>query len=147
MSTGRLQLLPPVPARGYRDLRRWVHSFLTQHPVAEVDPDDVALVLIELARNAIRHAPAGPVDIELDDDAGVLLARVSDHSAARAGHRTIDHRTRTDRGPVLVAGLSSDWGVHRRPGGGTTVWCEFWPVEPGSAVRRPAVRARAASQR
>lgn len=147
MSTGHLQLLPPVPPVGYRELRRWVHSFLTHHPVADVDPDDVALVLIELARDAIRHA-ARPVDIQLDDDAGVLLARVSDPADERSAPRRIGHRSEGDGRPlVLLAGLSSGWGVDRLPGGGAIVWCEFAPAAHGSSSRPPAPTSRAASQR
>jgi hypothetical protein len=77
MSTGHLQMSPPVPARDYRDLRRWVHHYLSQHPVAEVDPDDVALELIGLTRSSIRHG-AGLVTIELADHAGLLVATVVD---------------------------------------------------------------------
>jgi anti-sigma regulatory factor (Ser/Thr protein kinase) len=124
MVTGQLHVSPPMPASGYRDLRRWVGDWLTRHPVADVDPHDVALALIELVSNSMRHG-TGTVDIDLIGDANVLLLRVADTSDLPPRPRASDDKDVGGRGLALVAGLSRGWGVRPRPGGGKIVWCEF----------------------
>ena len=124
MANGQLHVSPPMPAAGDRDLRRWVRARLSQHPVADVDPDEVSLAMVELVSNAMRHG-AGVVDIDLIGDATVLLLEVGDTSDLLPRPRASDDKDVGGRGLALVAGLSRGWGVLHRPGGGKIVWCEF----------------------
>jgi anti-sigma regulatory factor (Ser/Thr protein kinase) len=124
MDSGQLHVSPPMPTGGYGGLRRWVRVWLRQHPVADVDNDEVALVLTELVSNSMRHG-TGVVDIDLTGDANILLLSVGDTSDLLPLPRAPGSEDVGGRGLGLVAGLSHCWGVRRRPEGGKIVWCQF----------------------
>jgi anti-sigma regulatory factor (Ser/Thr protein kinase) len=124
MANGQLHLTPPMPTGGYSDLREWVRSWLHRHPVADLEPDEVALATVELVSNSMRHG-TGIVDVNLTGDGTVLLLEVGDTSRLRPRPRAADDKDVGGRGLALVTGLSRSWGVVARPDGGKTVWCEF----------------------
>jgi signal transduction histidine kinase len=129
VTNGQLHLARPMPLNGYRDLRRWAQGWLNQYPVTAVDPDGVILALVELVSNSMRHG-AGVVDVDLSGDANQVLLSVGDTSELLPNLRTAHEQGDGGRGLALVAALSSNWGVLRRPQGGKTVWCEFPPARP-----------------
>jgi anti-sigma regulatory factor (Ser/Thr protein kinase) len=124
MANGQLHVSPPMPTGGYSGLRRWVRAWLRQHPVVDVDPDEVALALTELVSNSMRHG-TGVVDIDLTSNADVLLLSVGDTSDLLPRPRAPGSEDVGGRGLGLVAGLGRCWGVRHRPEGGKVVWCEF----------------------
>ncbi|MFN8016601.1 MAG: ATP-binding protein [Acidimicrobiales bacterium] len=105
---------------------------------AQVDRGDLALVIGELAANALLHggAPAR-IEVAAGDDGGLVL-RVHDASS------TLPEVVRGDpwdatghRGMVLVETLAASWGAEVEPGG-KQVWAHLAPapVSPRSAARR-----------
>jgi signal transduction histidine kinase len=110
--------------QGYGDLRRWAYSWLAAHPVAGVEPDDVALVITELVSNSIKYG-AGPVLVDLATDDQLLRLDVGDCSEEIPRQPTPGSTASGGRGLLLVSGLSTGWGVRLRPQGGKTVWCTF----------------------
>ncbi|MFH8475563.1 ATP-binding protein [Streptomyces sp. NPDC018000] len=99
--------------------------------------DAVALVVAELAANAVMHGrldgrgfrlglallPSGRLRIEVTDPCGERLPSAS-REAVEGG-----------RGLVIVDALAADWGVHPYPPSGKTVWAEVSAMRAG--VGRP----------
>jgi len=109
---------------GYSDLRRWARSWMEQHPVSGIEPEDVALAMTELVSNSVRHG-SGPVDVELVEDEHVLRLNVGDCSETMPKQRAAGISSLGGRGLTVLAGLTASWGVSPRPQGGKTVWCVF----------------------
>lgn len=85
--------------------------------------DDVALVVSELATNAMVHAQT-PFTVSLQVTQTLLLT-VADGSPAEpvlVAARVLDPG---GRGLTIVALLSRDWGAYQHPDGGKSVWAEF----------------------
>ncbi|MEU5593295.1 ATP-binding protein [Streptomyces sp. NPDC020298] len=100
----------------------------------------IALVVGELAANAVRHGHVSGRDFHLrlyvtEPDRTVVRIEVTDTRAERTPPRPEALRApgpegTGGRGLVLVAGLASRWGWHARSDGpGKTVWaeCEVTP--------------------
>ncbi|MDH6627878.1 anti-sigma regulatory factor (Ser/Thr protein kinase) [Streptomyces sp. LBL] len=95
--------------------------------------DNVALVVAELASNAVLHArvPGRDFALRLEHRTDALRIEVADargdrHVAAQlpaagATDPTTDH----GRGLVIVDVLASRWGVNDRPGPGKVVWADI----------------------
>lgn len=122
------ELYVPVPS-AVRAVRRFVENRLKawgEHALL----DDAALVVSELAANAITHARSAFRVSIARTDAAVRLA-VEDLSPDQPkldGSR----KALAGRGLVLVAGLCSQWGVERGPHG-KLVWAQL-PARPGVAT-------------
>ncbi len=86
--------------------------------------DDVALVVSELATNAMAHAQT-PFTVSLQAGEQTLLLRVEDGSRARPVRVDAHVLDTNGRGLTMVALLSRTWGVDAHPDGGKTVWAEF----------------------
>ncbi|MCY0916843.1 MULTISPECIES: ATP-binding protein [unclassified Streptomyces] len=122
--------------RGARLGRRF--ALLTLHdwgiPHRSELSDDAALLVAELAGNAVTHGRVPGRDFELRMALleGVLRIEVSD---ARAGGRPAVspyvHHAEGGHGLRLVAAVAHDWGVVSRTVG-KTVWAEL--VTPTSAA-------------
>jgi anti-sigma regulatory factor (Ser/Thr protein kinase) len=83
--------------------------------------DSAALIVSELATNAIRHARQGfTVRIEMTETQ--LRAEVTDVGGGFPTARSPQPLDPTGRGLQIVDSLSQDWGVTARAGGGKTVW-------------------------
>ncbi|MGW6833325.1 ATP-binding protein [Streptomyces sp. NPDC054949] len=97
--------------------------------------DDAALLVAELAANAIVHGrvPGRDFELRMVMSEGVLRIEVSD---ARAGARPAVspyvHHAEGGHGLRLVAAVARDWGVVSRTVG-KTVWAEL--VTPGRFLR------------
>ena len=87
--------------------------------------DDAAVVISELATNAIGHARSGFAVTLTRTDAGARLT-VTDSSPAPAERRTPPATEPGGRGMLLVDHLSRRWGVTPGPHG-KAVWAELGP--------------------
>ena len=104
-----------------------------------------ALLLSELATNAVRHAgsPAGrEMSIRLSVDGKRLRVEVSDASERPLRPAQASACDETGRGLSIVTALADDWGTHPRSCGiGKTVWFEVGaPAEPESVITDEAGR-------
>jgi anti-sigma regulatory factor (Ser/Thr protein kinase) len=88
-----------------------------------LSPDDVVLVVSELASNAIRHAES-PFELCIERRDGAMLIEVSDNSSAPAAVRTPQVGVAGGRGLVIVDQVAREWGSRLGPHGGKTVWAE-----------------------
>ncbi|GIG27773.1 hypothetical protein Cma02nite_03730 [Cellulomonas marina] len=80
----------------------------------------------EVVANAVVHGPAtGEVRIELSMDAAVVRVSVSDDGHGHPRPRHPEPTALSGRGLAIVEALSSAWGTHTSPTGGTTVWFEL----------------------
>jgi two-component system OmpR family sensor kinase len=126
--------------------------------VADLDPDAVAIVLDNLLRNAIDHAPPGSeVAVVIDDHDGPRLA-VEDHGPgvppelrarvfepfARGTGKATDRAVGTGVGLGLaiskriIDGHGGTIGVEDRPGGGARFWVTL-PAPSASSTAIPVV--------
>jgi MEDS: MEthanogen/methylotroph, DcmR Sensory domain/Histidine kinase-like ATPase domain len=104
--------------------RRFVAGLLACRPfVGRVDPDDVQLVVSELATNAVVHAGT-PFSISVSSDGRTMRIAVSDWSVVRPVVRDGSPDAISGRGLRLVAAVAGDWGVEPGPDG-KTVWAEL----------------------
>jgi len=85
--------------------------------------EEVAVVVTELASNALRHAKS-PFTVELARRDGRLRASVRDGSEQPPVVRELTNERYSGRGLVVVARLASDWGYDFLDGG-KAVWAEF----------------------
>ncbi|MFD9603759.1 ATP-binding protein [Streptomyces sp. NPDC059970] len=99
--------------------------------------DAAALVVAELAANAVTHGrlggrgfrlglallPGGRLRIEVADPRGECLPAAS-REAVEGG-----------RGLLIVDALAADWGVHPYPPSGKTVWAEVSATRTGAGHR------------
>jgi anti-sigma regulatory factor (Ser/Thr protein kinase) len=105
--------------------RRFVGGLLACRPfVDRVSPDDVQLVVSELATNAVIHAGT-PFSVSVSSDGSVIRIAVSDWSAVRPVMREGSPGSVAGRGLRLVAAVADDWGVDPSPDG-KTVWAELF---------------------
>ncbi len=124
MTAGSQRLTMPPDAGSLAELRRWVRSWMEQHPTDGVDPDIVVLSMTELVTNSIKHG-SGPVEVELRCHSDTLVLVVSDCSEQLPHRPDTSAETETGRGIQIMESLATRWGVQPEPGGGKAVWCEF----------------------
>jgi anti-sigma regulatory factor (Ser/Thr protein kinase) len=123
MSTRHQRVLADMAPHGYGELRRWVRSWMAAHPVAGVEPDDVALAMTELVSNSIEYG-SGPVMVDLVTEDQLLRLDVGDCSEDMPRQPPARRGTVRGRGLLILDELTTNWGVRLRPQGGKTVWCE-----------------------
>jgi anti-sigma regulatory factor (Ser/Thr protein kinase) len=104
-----------------------------------VDPDVAVLLTSELVTNAIRHAGGETITLTLTCVCGQLRVDVHDTSRAMPVIMDAPADAEAGRGLMLVASLSTDWGVHRtRSGKAVYFTLEFdLPDLDGGGDRRP----------
>jgi anti-sigma regulatory factor (Ser/Thr protein kinase) len=105
-----------------RKARQLVREVLGQWGDGEL-AGDMALVVSELATNAIRHTRDG-FRVELSRTAQSVFAAVSDSSSQPPEPRVIPVTAGSGRGLAIVAAVASRWG-HERSATGKLVWAEL----------------------
>ena len=113
-------LADTVPASVARIRRFAVETSRTAAP--GVDADTVALLVSEVATNALVHG-AGRVRVRVRATARGLRVEVHDEDATLPARRTATPMDEGGRGIALVDALSTGWGAERTPDG-KTVWFE-----------------------
>ena len=113
-------LADTVPASVARIRRFAVETSRTAAP--EVDADTVALLVSEVATNALVHG-AGRVRVRVKPTGHGLRVEVHDEDATLPSRRQATPLDEGGRGIALVDALSSGWGAERTPDG-KTVWFE-----------------------
>ncbi|MEV0573909.1 ATP-binding protein [Streptomyces sp. NPDC050392] len=110
--------------------------------------DSVALLVAELASNAVLHGRVPGRDFELRLSyaytTGVVRVEVSDTHEARPDLTSVsppDAEADGGRGLLIVEAIAARWGVKDRVGPGKTVWAE---TAPGGA-RQAACELMAAA--
>ncbi|MFF7553987.1 ATP-binding protein [Streptomyces olivaceus] len=122
----------PAAPDAVRTARSVVRRTLEEWRLGSVG-DLAALLVSELATNALRHA-AGPIGVRLERGpggaAGVLLVEVSDPLPDLPRERVARPEDEDGRGLQLVASTARRWGT-RSGGTGKTVWFELTaPPQP-----------------
>ncbi|MDI2125097.1 ATP-binding protein [Yinghuangia seranimata] len=130
-------------ARGARLARLLAVEHLTywgwppDHPLVEA----VALVVGELAANAVAHAGAWAEDFEIrltrDTPSAAVRLEVTDTAGdfERVHVRCPAATAESGRGLLIVDAIADAWGVEPHAGGGKTVWAEL--SSSAVAVRPP----------
>lgn len=95
---------------------------------AGVDTDDAALLVTELASNALRHGGPG-VDLWLRpaDDGGLRVELVDGHATALPVVQHPGVEAEGGRGLLIVSSLARSWGTDRLSAG-KCVWFELGPA-------------------
>ena len=86
--------------------------------------DDAQLCLSELASNAVSHGGSG-FEVEVDELHDRLRITVSDSSDGQPILRSVDPRSPSGRGLLIVDAIALQWGVTSRGPAGKSVWCEL----------------------
>jgi anti-sigma regulatory factor (Ser/Thr protein kinase) len=109
--------LPAEPA-SVSVARRWTTGLLTLWGVSADDLDTAALVISELAANAVRYGHAD-ISIRLLKQTDWLYMCVTDSGAPLASHRLVIPQELTEhgRGLAIVEALSETIEVTREPEG------------------------------
>ena len=116
-------ILPPV-AHSVRSARRFLSSLLISWRMPELLEGDAALLLSELATNAILHARSDfSVIVRYDGD--TIRIEVGDGSQAEPTPGRLDPLDKPGgRGLVLIDAMASAWGI-LRTARGKRVWFEL----------------------
>ena len=114
-------LADTVPASVARIRRFTADACRTTAP--RVDADTVALLVSEIATNALVHGE-GKVRVRVRPTATGLRVEVHDDSPSLPARRRATPMDEGGRGIALVEALSSGWGADRT-GQGKTVWFEL----------------------
>jgi anti-sigma regulatory factor (Ser/Thr protein kinase) len=114
-------------------------------PLARESRVQLALVVSELATNAVLHpgaAVADPVRLKVRVRSGRARVEVRDGGPGfdASVHASPDPLAVGGQGLLIVAALSDAWGVVRGAGG-CTVWCEVLVEEPARVVEHEVTRA------
>ena len=89
-----------------------------------LDAEMVALLVSELAANAVLHART-PFTVEVDNDASMVRVAVTDGHASAPVLKAHSPSAVTGRGLRLVESVAERWGVEEHQGAGKTVWFEY----------------------
>jgi len=87
--------------------------------------DEAALVVTELAANAVLHA-ASPYEVRLSRSDGVVRIEVADGDVGTPEPQPFSAVAEDGRGIVIVSALSASWGIDAQPRGKVT-WAELRP--------------------
>lgn len=103
--------------------RRFVTQMVTEWKLEKL-LDDAVLVASELATNAVTHADSS-CRIRLSLSPAALRIDVIDEGAGTPDPRAAGSTDEHGRGLLLVAALTSAWGLEVLPGDGKLVWAEL----------------------
>ena len=123
MSDDDVLVVPSLPQSIARIRRYAVDTCLARGH--EADCDTVALLVSEVATNALIHG-SGEVRIRVLADGPVVRVEVTDGSPAVPVQREASQDAEGGRGIALVDALATDWGT-LPDDPGKTVWFEVAP--------------------
>ncbi|MFD8297149.1 ATP-binding protein [Streptomyces bauhiniae] len=104
--------------------RRLAQIALTTWGLAHLS-DDAALLISELAANAVRHAQRDSIHVSVERVApGTVRVSVADFSCALPEPRAATTNDEDGRGLPLIAALATNWGADERRWG-KVVWAEL----------------------
>ncbi len=110
----------PSETRAVSDARQFV---LTAGDVPDAAAGDVALLVSEVASNAVLHARS-PFTVTVERSGSNLRVAISDNSAVLPVVKHLSDEATTGRGLRILGHLARAWGVE--PGrSGKTVWFEI----------------------
>ena len=104
--------------------REFVRRCLREWGASHVE-DEAALVVTELAANAVLHA-ASPYEVRLSRTGGVVRIEVVDSDAGTPEPQPFSAVAEDGRGIVIVSAVSASWGIDAQPLGKIT-WAELRP--------------------
>jgi anti-sigma regulatory factor (Ser/Thr protein kinase) len=117
----------PPDTASIRVARQAILDMLELDPVAA---EDVALLVSELAANAVLHGRT-EFAVTASRDADVVRVDVTDRSPTPPSMKHYGPESPTGRGLRLVDLLADRWGVEAEdPGPGKTVWFEIEVAKP-----------------
>jgi len=115
------QRLFPAVAASVSEARRYTLD--AGGSLAPAVEEAVALMVSELAANAVRHTTSSHFTVTVERNASQLRIAVSDSGTGDPFVRTPDASDPSGRGLQIVHTLATDWGVvPSRDGQGKTVW-------------------------
>ena len=121
MSRAPLEMVAETVPTSVARIRRFVTASC-RDIAPGVEPDTVALLVSELATNALVHGD-GQVRVRVLPTAGGVRVEVHDGSPVLPAKRDATLLDEGGRGVALVEALSSSWGS-QVDGAGKTVWFE-----------------------
>ncbi|MFD4788370.1 ATP-binding protein [Streptomyces sp. NPDC058459] len=109
------------------------------HPYGSPASETVALVVAELAANAVLHGrvPGRDFEVRLRHEAGHVRVEVSDTHPAHPKLPAPDPTAEGGRGLLLVEAVATRWGTSTRTGPGKTVWAECDTYKGPTECRYP----------
>ncbi|MGW5335746.1 ATP-binding protein [Streptomyces bauhiniae] len=114
--------------RGARLARRLAVHQLDQwgHPYGTPTSDTVALIVAELAANAVLHGrvPGRDFELRLHHTPDRIRVEVADTHPAHPKLPAQDPTAEGGRGLLLIEAVATRWGTSPRTGPGKTVWAE-----------------------
>ena len=102
--------------------------------------ETIQLMVSELATNCILHTESG-FDLTIVRDSARIRVEATDRGAGEPRKRSPKPTDATGRGLQIVDMLSTDWGYHRSPDGGKTVWFTL-DITSGSPSHDVDIRER-----
>jgi anti-sigma regulatory factor (Ser/Thr protein kinase) len=121
----------PAVAVSVPDARRFVTEIVAGLP--ERVSQTAALLVSELASNAVRHANGSQFDVAVEHTDGRLWVGVTDTGRQQLVLRSPAVTDEHGRGLQLVAAFADRWGARRsRASGAKTVWFELAVPPAGS---------------
>ncbi len=110
-----------------QEARTVVRGLLEQWSLGDL-VDDAALVVTELVGNAVAHA-GSPCQLAIARSATGVRIAVQDQGEGTPEPQPQDPDSEHGRGLLIIAALSTAWGIDEAPGG-KTVWVELSLPEP-----------------
>lgn len=112
----------PADPRSVAEARRFVRECLVAWSLDQLI-DDAALIVSELAANAVVHAHSS-YEVRMTRTGRVVRLEVGDAGSGAPRTGSGDPSLTSGRGLLIVGALAADWGV-RRDAAGKTVWAEL----------------------
>ncbi|QTE29755.1 ATP-binding protein [Pengzhenrongella sicca] len=119
----RPELSLPARTSSGRPARHWVMNELAADGVYGLANQIIELLTGELVANSALHGPAdGTIRVTAWRTGAIVRVAVRDESPAEPVVRHPEVTAASGRGLLLVATLSTDWGIERHGADGKTVW-------------------------
>lgn len=115
----RFEADPTTVRRAREFIRRLMREWGSQHL-----SDDAALVVTELAANAVVHAGT-PYEVRVKRSEGHVRIEVADSGAGTPEPQPLSDTAESGRGLVLISALSSSWGIEAGDERGKVTWAEL----------------------